>query len=133
MQREDGSLQVRDRGSPQGSAISPLLADVFMHYAFDSWMRREFPHIDFEPYCDDAVIHCKSERQAMYVRDTIAQRLAKCRLEMHTEKARIVYCKDADRTGSYEHERFDFLGYGFRRGSPRAGPASASSMSPGGE
>jgi len=114
MQREDGSLVARDRGSPQGSAISPLLANLFMHYAFDSWMRREFPHIGFERYCDDAVIHCKSERQAMYVRDAIARRLAECRLEMHAEKTRIVYCKDADRTGSYEHERFDFLGYGFR-------------------
>ena len=114
MQREDGSLVARDRGSPQGSAISPLLANLFMHYAFDSWMRREFPHIGFERYCDDAVIHCKSERQAMYVRDAIARRLAECRLEMHAEKTRIVYCKDSDRTGSYEHERFDFLGYGFR-------------------
>jgi len=114
MQREDESLVARDRGSPQGSAISPLLANLFMHYAFDSWMRREFPHIGFERYCDDAVIHCKSERQATFVRDAIARRLAECRLEMHAEKTRIVYCKDADRTGSYEHERFDFLGYGFR-------------------
>jgi RNA-directed DNA polymerase len=84
-----------------------------MHYAFDSWMQRTFPTIGFERYCDDAVVHCKSERQAMYVRDAIARRLAECKLEMHAEKTRIVYCKDADRTGSYEHERFDFLGYGF--------------------
>ncbi len=114
MQLEDGKLVARDCGSPQGSAISPLLANLFMHYAFDSWMQREFPSIGVERYCDDVVVHCKSERQARYVRDAIARRLAECRLEMHPEKTRIVYCKDADRTGSYEHERFDFLGYSFR-------------------
>jgi RNA-directed DNA polymerase len=114
MQREDGSLVARDRGSPQGSAISPLLANLFMHYAFDSWMRREFPAIGFERYCDDAVVHCRSERQARYVREAIAKRLAECRLELSVEKTRIVYCKDELRKGSHEHERFDFLGYGFR-------------------
>jgi RNA-directed DNA polymerase len=114
MQREDGAMVARDRGSPQGSAISPLLANLFMHYAFDAWMKREFPQLRFERYCDDLVVHCVSERQARYVRAAIAKRLAECRLEMHPEKTRIVYCKDADRTGSYEHERFDFLGYGFR-------------------
>ncbi len=114
MQREDGTLVARDRGSPQGSAISPLLANLFMHYAFDSWMQREFPHIRFERYCDDVVVHCTSELQARYVRDAIARRLAECQLEMHQEKTRIVYCKDDDRRGRYEHERFDFLGYGFR-------------------
>lgn len=114
MQREDGALVARDRGSPQGSAISPLLANLFMHYAFDAWMQREFPKLQFERYCDDLVVHCVSERQARYVRAAIGRRLAECRLEMHPEKTRIVYCKDADRTGSHEHERFDFLGYGFR-------------------
>jgi RNA-directed DNA polymerase len=114
MQREDGTLVARDRGSPQGSAISPLLANLFMHYAFDAWMKREFPQLQFERYCDDLVVHCVSERQARYVRAAIAKRLTECRLEMHPEKTRIVYCKDADRSGSYEHERFDFLGYGFR-------------------
>jgi len=114
MQREDGSLVARDCGSPQGSAISPLLANLFMHYAFDRWMQREFPSIRFERYCDDVVAHCTSERQAQYVRDAIARRLAECRLEMHPEKTRIVYCKDEDRPGSYEQERFDFLGYSFR-------------------
>jgi RNA-directed DNA polymerase len=114
MQREDGTLVARERGSPQGSAISPLLANLFMHYAFDCWMQRAFPHIRFERYCDDVVVHCTSEQQARDVRDAIAQRLAECRLEMHQEKTRIVYCKDGNRRGSYEHERFDFLGYTFR-------------------
>jgi RNA-directed DNA polymerase len=113
-QREDGTQVARERGSPQGSAISPLLANLFMHYAFDCWMQRTFPHIRFERYCDDVVVHCTSEQQARYVRDAIAQRLTGCRLEMHQEKTRIVYCKDSNRRGSYEHERFDFLGYTFR-------------------
>jgi RNA-directed DNA polymerase len=113
MQREDGTLVERDRGSPQGSAISPTLANLFMHWAFDSWMQRKFPQISFERYCDDVVVHCRSRAQAEYVRDAIAQRLAECQLAMHPEKTRIVYCKDSNRPGSHEHERFDFLGYQF--------------------
>src|SRR5215203_3503055 len=76
LQQPDGSLVARDRGTPQGSAISPLLANLFMHYAFDAWMVRELPGISFERYCDDAVVHCSSEKQARYVRDAIAARLA---------------------------------------------------------
>ena len=114
LQRPDGTLVARDRGTPQGSAISPLLANVFMHYAFDAWMVREFPSIRFERYCDDAVVHCRSERQARQVRDAIAARLAQVGLELHPDKTRIVYCKDADRPGSFEHEKFTFLGYEFR-------------------
>jgi RNA-directed DNA polymerase len=114
LQRQDGTLVARDRGTPQGSAISPLLANLFMHYAFDAWMVREFPNIRFERYCDDAVVHCRSERQARFLRDAIAARLAQVGLELHPDKTRIVYCKDADRTGSYEHMKFTFLGYEFR-------------------
>jgi RNA-directed DNA polymerase len=114
LQRQDGTLVARNRGTPQGSAISPLLANLFMHYAFDAWMVREFPSIQFERYCDDAVVHCGSERQARHMRDAIAGRLAQVGLELHPDKTRIVYCKDADRTGSYEHSKFTFLGYEFR-------------------
>jgi RNA-directed DNA polymerase len=92
MQRADGSLVARDRGSPQGSAISPLLANLFMHYAFDSWLKRTFPQVQFERYCDDAVIHCATQKQAEQVRDALAERLKECRLELHDEKTRIVYC-----------------------------------------
>jgi hypothetical protein len=99
---------------PKVEPISPLLANVFMHYAFDAWMVREFPSIRFERYCDDAVVHCRSERQARQVRDAIAARLAQVGLELHPDKTRIVYCKDADRPGSFEHEKFTFLGYEFR-------------------
>ena len=114
LQQQDGTLVARDRGTPQGSAISPLLANLFMHYAFDTWMAREFPGVQLERYCDDAVVHCRSESQAHRVRDAIAARLARVGLELHPDKTRIVYCKDADRGGSYEHTKFTFLGYEFR-------------------
>lgn len=114
MQTADGRLVARVSGSPQGSSISPLLANLFMHYCFDTWMARRFPDIPFERYCDDVVVHCVSERQARYVRDVIARRLAECQLELNEAKTRLVYCKDGRRRGSAEHERFDFLGYGFR-------------------
>jgi RNA-directed DNA polymerase len=114
MQRVDGTLVLRGRGSPQGSAISPLLANLFLHYAFDAWMARAFPGITFERYCDDVVVHCRSKAQAELVRDKIAARLAECGLELHPEKTRLVYCKDANRPGSFEYEQFTFLGYTFR-------------------
>lgn len=115
LQRPDGTLVARDRGSPQGSAISPLLANLFMHYAFDAWMAREFPAVRFERYCDDVVVHCRSEEQARLVRDAIARRLAECGgLQLHPEKTRIVYCKDDTRRGPYGHTSFTFLGYRFR-------------------
>lgn len=114
LQRPDGTVQARDRGSPQGSAISPLLANLFLHYVFDVWISRTFPEVRFERYADDAVVHCVSERQAQQVRAAIAARMVECGLELHADKTKIVYCKDANRTGSYEYEKFDFLGYTFR-------------------
>jgi RNA-directed DNA polymerase len=114
IQQPDGSLVERDRGTPQGSAISPLLANLFMHYAFDAWMVREFPNIPFERYCDDAVVHCGSEQQALRVRDAIEERLTQVGLELHPDKTRIVYCKDDDRRGDHEVTSFTFLGYTFR-------------------
>ena len=114
LQQEDGSLVPRDRGSPQGSAISPLLANIFLHYAFDAWMARAYPGVRFERYCNDIVVHCASEQQARDIRDALAARLAECGLELNEAKTAIVYCKDADRKGSHEHYRFDFLGYTFR-------------------
>jgi len=110
----DGTLTARDRGTPQGSAISPVLANLYLHYAFDAWMRREFPSVPFERYADDAVVHCTSLAQAEQVRDAIAVRLSECGLVLHPDKTRIVYCKQSGRHGSHEHESFDFLGYTFR-------------------
>ena len=114
LQHADGTLVARDRGTPQGSAISPLIANLFMHYAFDAWMARDFPGIWFERYCDDAVVHCASEKQARHMRAAIAARLAEVGLELHPGKTRIVYCKDADRRGDHEVTSFTFLGYEFR-------------------
>ena len=110
----DGTLVARDRGTPQGSAISPVLANLYLHYAFDTWLARQFPAVTFERYCDDAVIHCGSEVQARTVRDALAQRLAQVGLELHPDKTRIVYCKDADRRGEHAVTSFTFLGYTFR-------------------
>jgi RNA-directed DNA polymerase len=114
LQLEDGTLKRRDRGSPQGSAISPVLANIYLHYALDLWLGREFPDVPFERYADDEILHCRTKQQAEIVRDAIVARLAQVGLELNLDKTRIVYCKDSDRTGSHEHEQFDFLGYTFR-------------------
>jgi len=114
VQKRDGTLIERDKGTPQGGVISPLLANIFMHYAFDAWMERTFPNVMFERYADDVLAHCSSLRQAKKVLEEIKTRLKECGLELHPEKTKIVYCKDADRKGSHEHESFDFLGYTFR-------------------
>jgi group II intron reverse transcriptase/maturase len=111
-------LSAAKKGSPQGSVISPLLANLFLHYAFDEWMRRNYGSIPFERYADDILVHCKSERQARWIKSVIEKRLKQCRLELNPEKTKIVYCKDAFRQGNYPNEKFDFLGYTFRpRGS----------------
>ena len=113
-QQQDGTLQERNKGTPQGGVISPLLANLFLHYAFDVWMKKNHPDVPFERYADDTIVHCKSESQAKWIREAISKRLAWCKLEMHPEKTKIVYCKDEDRKGEYPNEKFDFLGYTFR-------------------
>jgi RNA-directed DNA polymerase len=114
LQRPDGTVEARDRGTPQGSAVSPVLANLFLHYAFDAWMGREFPAVTFERYVDDAVVHCVSEKQARLLRDKIAARFDEVGLRLHPDKTKIVYCKDGKRRGSFEHTSFTFLGYTFR-------------------
>ena len=113
-QLENGTLVSRDKGSPQGSVISPLLANLFLHYAFDEWMRRNHSSIPFERYADDILVHCKSEGQARWIKSAIEKRLQQCRLQLHPQKTKIVYCKDSSRRGNYSNEKFDFLGYTFR-------------------
>jgi len=105
----------RKAGTPQGGVISPLLANMFMHYAFDKWMERNYPYCPFERYADDTVVHCKTEAQARFVLEKIKERMRDCKLELHPDKTKIVYCKDKDRTAEYECTEFDFLGYTFRR------------------
>ena len=114
LQHANGTLTPREKGTPQGSAISPLLANLFLHYAFDKWLAREFPDAPFERYADDAVIHCATEANARQVLGRLAQRMTEVGLELHPDKTNIVYCKDSNRRGSHDHERFRFLGYGFR-------------------
>ena len=110
IQLPDGTLQDRDRGTPQGSAISPVLANLFLHYAFDAWMARNFPDVPFERYADDAVVHCVSQQQAEQVRAAIEDRMVEVGLRLHPDKTTIVYCQDANRRGSAEHTSFTFLG-----------------------
>ena len=114
LQMSDGTLVARERGTPQGSPISPLLANVFMTYAFDRWMAREHRGTPFERYADDIVVHCDTETQARRLWVEIAKRLKTVGLELHPEKTKVVYCKDANRRGDSEHTCFEFLGYAFR-------------------
>ena len=113
-QEEDGTLRERDKGTPQGGVISPLLANLFLHYAFDEWMRRNYPASSFERYADDIVVHCETDLKAKHLREAITERLRQCKLELNQEKTKIVFCKEAGRRGNYSHEKFDFLGYTFR-------------------
>lgn len=113
MQKPDGTLEERAKGTPQGGVISPLLANLFLHYVFDAWMQRTFPNTLFERYADDAIVHCSSERQAKQVLHAIRERFVQCGLDLHPMKTQIVYCKDADRKEEHERVTFDFLGYTF--------------------
>jgi group II intron reverse transcriptase/maturase len=125
VQRPDGTLEDRTKGTPQGGVVSPVLANLFLHYVFDAWLQRTFPRVLFERYADDAIVHCKSEAEARTVLDAIRRRFEQCGLALHPTKTRIVYCKDANRPGEFEHVTFDFLGYTFqprRAAHPRGKP-----------
>ena len=119
LQMPGGTLAERHRGTPQGSPVSPVLANLFMHYALDMWLEREYPDIWFERFADDAVLHCVSERQARQVLAALHDRMEQVGLRLHPAKTRIVYCQDGKRRGSYEHTSFTFLGFTFRARSAR--------------
>jgi RNA-directed DNA polymerase len=114
VQMEDGSIVPRTAGTPQGGVISPLLANLFMHYSFDMWMVRNYPTIPFERYADDAICHCGSAEDARELWRALAERFTACKLVLHPEKTKIVYCKDANRRGDFPIIAFDFLGFQFR-------------------
>jgi group II intron reverse transcriptase/maturase len=122
-QLEEGSLINRDKGTPQGGVISPLLANLFLHYAFDTWMKRHYPQIPFERYADDGICHCRSKAEVERLRVAIEKRFAECGLELNLQKTKIVYCKEDDRRGNYPEQKFDYLGFTFqpRRAKNRKG------------
>ena len=129
LQLPDGTLAGRDRGTPQGSAVSPVLANLFMHYAFDVWLAREYPTVQFERYADDAVVHCVTERQAREVLAALGDRMQQVGLRLHPDKTKIVYCEDSNRRDSHEHTAFTFLGYTFRPRAARPGTVGTSPRS----
>jgi RNA-directed DNA polymerase len=114
LQNSDGSHTRRDKGTPQGGVVSPLLANLFLHYAFDAWVKREMPDILFCRYADDGVLHCRSQREAEYVLERVTQRFRECHLDIHPDKSGIIYCKDKNRKARFKRISFDFLGYTFR-------------------
>ena len=111
LQLSDGTLVERTKGTPQGGVVSPVLANLFLHYAFDAWMTRTFPGVPWCRYADDGLIHCETETQAHAILAALADRLAACGLAIHPDKTHIVYCKDGSRKEKHPNTKFDFLGY----------------------
>ncbi len=114
LQQADGTLVDRAKGTPQGGVVSPVLANLFIHYTFAVWMTRTFPGIPWCRYADDGLIHCKTETEALAIMAALKDRLAACGLEMHPDKTQVVYCKDGSRKEKHPNTKFDFLGYTFR-------------------
>jgi RNA-directed DNA polymerase len=115
VQTKSGELVYKQgKGTPQGGVISPLLANLFLHYAMDKWLEQTHPTVKYVRYADDAILHCRSKVQADYVLSNLQKRMLNCGLEVHPEKTKIVYCKDYRRQGTFENVKFDFLGYSFQ-------------------
>ncbi len=110
-----GELSSRGKGTPQGGVVSPLLSNLYLHYVFDKWLQKHYPHAVWCRYADDGLVHCRSEAEAKHMLEVLKHRFQSCGLELHPLKTKIVYCKDGSRKGHYEHTSFDFLGYTFRR------------------
>ena len=123
---EGGGLKAKEgKGTPQGGVISPLLANLYLHYTFDKWMEQNFPDLAFVRYADDIVIHCKTEKQSHYVLGKLQSRLEECNLSVHPDKTSIVYCKDYRRMETGKKVKFDFLGFSFR---PMGKPSTRGGM-----
>jgi group II intron reverse transcriptase/maturase len=115
MEKENGEIIIRKgKGTPQGGVISPLIANLFLHYAVDIWFARKYPELRFVRYADDTVVFARTKEEAEIVLTAIKTRLEECKLELNAEKTRIVYCKDSRRKDKYESIKFDFLGYSFQ-------------------
>jgi RNA-directed DNA polymerase len=113
--KKDGKLEEKQgKGTPQGGVISPLLANLFLHYAFDKWLEQKANTVKYVRYADDAIIHCKSKAHAERVLNQLQERMDVCNLELHPEKTKLVYCRDFKRQGRYKTVKFDFLGYSFQ-------------------
>ena len=113
-QKEDGIRLARDKGTPQGGVISPVLANLFLHYVFDKWMERNYPGNPICRYADDGIAHCRTEAEALALREELDIRFKECGLELHPAKTKIIYCKDGQRRRDYAVTSFDFLGFTFR-------------------
>jgi RNA-directed DNA polymerase len=114
LQTSDGTLTQRTQGTPQGGVISPVLSNLFLHYVFDVWMEKHHHEKPWCRYADDGLVHCKTEQEAQQIIADLKNRFAECRLELHPEKTKIIYCKDGNRRMDYPRTEFEFLGYGFR-------------------
>lgn len=119
LQLPDGSLKERTKGVPQGGVISPVLSNLFLHYAFDVWMNKKHPTVPWCRYADDGLAHCRTEQQAQYLLAELDKRFKECGLELHPDKTKIVYCKDDNRKGEHPNTEFVFLGYCFCRRSSK--------------
>jgi RNA-directed DNA polymerase len=114
IEHKDGSLEYPTKGSPQGGVVSPLLSNLYLHYAFDKWMSIYYSGIVFERYADDIVVHCATKQEAEHLLGAIRERLKQCGLRLHPEKTKIVYCKNSNRRDKHEEVSFDFLGFRFK-------------------
>ena len=114
VEQEDGSIAARTKGTPQGGVVSPLLANLYLHHAFDIWMQENYQQNPFERYADDIIIHCHSKEEAEQLHGQLAKRMEAFELTLHPEKTKIVYCKNYQRQGSHDKESFTFLGYSFQ-------------------
>jgi RNA-directed DNA polymerase len=113
-QKGDGTSIERMKGTPQGGVVSPVLSNLFLHYVFDAWMKRNYPERPFCRYADDGIVHCRTKSEALALKETLGARFRECKLELHPDKTRIVYCKDGKRREEYPSTSFDFLGFTFR-------------------
>ncbi|NCT57231.1 MAG: group II intron reverse transcriptase/maturase [Legionella sp.] len=114
LQLPNGSLQEKTRGVMQGGVISPVLSNLFLHYVFDIWMKRNHPNVPWCRYADDGLAHCNTEEEAKQLLSELTNRFKECGLELHPDKTKIVYCKDGNRRQNQLNKSFDFLGYEFR-------------------